>query len=85
MIEYRRFCNSDPPKLVELWHACDLGRGAALDFSYDAFDALNFSQSYFDPSGLILACDGDHLLGFVHTGFGCNQEETGLSYDTGVV
>ena len=72
MIEYRRFHNSDPPRLVSLWHACRLGPGAAEGFSFDAFETVNFSQPYFDPDGLIVAFDGAEAVGFVHAGFGSN-------------
>lgn len=85
MIEYRSFHNSDPPLLVKLWHACRLGRGAAERFTTDAFETVNFAQPHFNPAGLIVACDGPNLVGFVHAGFGCNSDESELSFDSGVV
>lgn len=85
MIEYRPFHNSDPPRIVALWNSCSLGRGTASDLSTDAFETVNFSQSYFDPKGLIVACDGDRVVGFVHAGFGANAEQTALSYESGVI
>lgn len=85
MIEYRSFRNTDPPRLVRLWHACRLGRGAAAGFSSDAFEALNFSQPYFDPTGLILACADNEVVGFVHAGFGANADETGLTPSASVL
>lgn len=85
MIEYRSFQNSDPPRLVELWHACGLSRGAAAGFSTDAFEQLNFAQPYFDRRGLILASDGDKLVGFIHAGFGRNESYSALSTDTGAI
>ena len=69
MIEYRPFRNSDPPQLVRLWHESGLGRGAARGFSYDALDRLLLGQHYFDRAGLIVACDGTLIVGFVHAGF----------------
>ena len=69
MIEYRPFRNSDPPQLVRLWHESGLGRGAARGFSYDALDRLLLGQHYFDRAGLIVACDGTQIVGFVHAGF----------------
>ena len=69
MIEYRPFRNSDPPQLVRLWHESGLGRGAAHGFNYEAFDRLLFGQHYFDRAGLIVACDGTLIVGFVHAGF----------------
>lgn len=85
MIEYRRFHNADPPKIVKLWHECQLGRGAAEGFSFDALEATVFAQPYFDPRGLILALDGSQHVGFVHAGFGSNAGGSALSYESGVI
>lgn len=85
MIEFRSFHNLDPPQLVKLWHEAELGRGAAGGFSTDAFETLNFSQPYFDRKGLIVACDGSRIVGFVHAGFGPNDDESALSYEAGVI
>jgi ribosomal protein S18 acetylase RimI-like enzyme len=85
VIEYRSFHNADPPQLVDLWHKSQLGRGAASHFSLDAFEALNFSQIAFDPHGLMVACDATKIVGFVHAGFGSNEEGSGLSYDSGTI
>jgi ribosomal protein S18 acetylase RimI-like enzyme len=85
VIEYRTFRNSDPARIVALWNGCPLGRGAATGVSVDAFETLNFAQPYFDREGLILACAGAEIVGFVHAGFGTNAEETGLAFDSGVI
>ncbi len=85
MIRYRSFQNSDPPKLVSLWHACQLGRGAVDALTADAFETLSFAQPYFDPAGLEVAQDGTRIVGFVHAGFGVNEDESGLSQESGVI
>ena len=85
MIEYRPFRNADPPQLLRLWHEGGLGRGAARGFSCDAFELLVFGQLHFDPQGLIVACDGPRIVGFVHAGFGANESETALSFADGVI
>ena len=85
MIEYRTFRNSDPARIVALWNGCPLGRGAATGVSVDAFETLNFAQPYFDREGLILACEGAEIVGFVHAGFGANADETALTHDSGVI
>ncbi|MCA9039731.1 MAG: GNAT family N-acetyltransferase [Planctomycetaceae bacterium] len=85
MVEYRTFKNSDPPKLVELWHACQLGRGAAAGFTADAFERLVFSQPYFDRKGLILAIEEGKLVGVIHAGFGPNPDRSGLDYSRGLI
>lgn len=48
-------------------------------------ETLVFSQTYFDPAGLIAALDGDRVVGYVHAGFGPNADESGLSHDRGVI
>ncbi len=85
LIEYRSFHNTDPPRLVKLWHACSLGRGAAVGFSSDAFEMHVLSQPYFDPAGLILAFDEDKPVGYVHAGFCANEKETALCKEQGVI
>lgn len=85
MVEYRSFCNADPPQLVSLWHECGLGRGAASGFSTDAFESLNFSQTYFEPEGLVVACDGSRPVGFAHAGFGPNEDRSALDRECGIV
>ena len=85
MIQYRHFHNSDPPHLARLWRECLLGRGAAGGLRCDAFETLNFAQPYFDPEGLILASDGERVVGMVHAGFGTNDTENGLMLESGVI
>ncbi|QDT36455.1 putative acetyltransferase [Stratiformator vulcanicus] len=86
-ITYRSFRNSDPPALVALWHDCELGRGAASGFSYDALEFLNFSQRYFDPNGFIVAVEegSDDIVGFVHAGFGPNEDFSALTKERGAI
>lgn len=85
VIEYRPFRNSDLPQLVRLWHECGLGRGAASGFRYEAFDRLVIGQHYFDPLGLIVACDGERQIGFVHAGFRSNSRESWVDCAMGAI
>jgi ribosomal protein S18 acetylase RimI-like enzyme len=85
LIEYRPFHNTDPPQLTELWNFGKLGPGAVLEFPSDALDMLVFAQPYFDRDGLIVACDGREVVGFVHAGFGANAAGTWISTDAGVI
>jgi ribosomal protein S18 acetylase RimI-like enzyme len=85
VIEYRTFGNRDPAKIAALWNGTPLGRAAAIGIGVDAFETLNFAQPYFDRKGLILACEGDEVVGFTHAGFGANAEESALSYEGGVI
>jgi ribosomal protein S18 acetylase RimI-like enzyme len=85
LIDYRPFHNTDPPQLADLWNFGKLGPGAATEFPNDALDMLVLAEPYFDKKGLIVACDGTEVVGFVHAGFGSNAEGTGLSTDAGVI
>lgn len=85
MIEYRHFVNTDPPHILRLWHECQLGRGAATGLRCDEFDELVFAQTYFDPAGLIVAVSDSKIVGFVHAGFGANEDRSWLSDEQGVI
>lgn len=85
MIEYRRFRNSDPPHIRRLWRAAGLGRGAATELDADSLETVVFAQPYFDRNGLILAADGDNIVGFIHAGFGPTADEQSLSRDDGTI
>jgi ribosomal protein S18 acetylase RimI-like enzyme len=85
VIEYRTFANRDPARIAALWNGTPLGRGAATGIGVDAFETLNFAQPYFDRKGLILACEGNEVVGFTHAGFGPNADESALSYEAGVI
>lgn len=85
VIEYRQFKNSDPPHVLRLWHECQLGRGAAQGLRCDDFDDLVFAQEYFDPAGLIVAVEGQEIVGFAHAGFGPNENQSWISTDDGVI
>ena len=41
------------------------------------------SKQYFDPGGLIVALHDNVPVGFVHAGFGANDEQTGISTEIG--
>ncbi len=86
MIEYRSFRNYDPPKILQLWHEAQLGRGAAQPLRNDeSFDNVNYSQHYFDPQGLIVATDGDRQVGYVHAGFGPEADGSYIDRTRGVI
>ncbi len=85
MATFRSFRNYDPPELLRLWSTCGLGRGAAQGIGYDAFDLLVYSQPHFDPQGLIVAEEGDRLVGFTHAGFGPAAVPLHLDYSVGII
>lgn len=86
MIEYRSFRNYDPPEILRIWEEAELGPGAAQALSNDmSFDLINYSQTYFDRDGLIIATDGGSPVGFIHSGFGCAADGNSLDYSKGVI
>lgn len=85
MIEYRAFKNYDPPQIAEVWESSQLGRGAIGGMTSDILECFVFSQPYFDKNGLMVACDGNRMVGFVHAGFGANEERSQLEKRVGVI
>ncbi len=69
MTEYRTFRNTDPPQVLRLWNASQLGRGAARPLSVEGFETAVFSQHHFHRQGFILATSNNEVIGFVHAGF----------------
>jgi GNAT superfamily N-acetyltransferase len=49
------------------------------------FEVFNYAQLFFDPAGLILACDGPQVVGLAHAGFCCTDDESRLDYSRGVI
>ncbi len=49
----------------------------------EIFEQFVLAKPYFDPEGLILACDGGSVLGFAHAAFGANESEDDISTDLG--
>jgi ribosomal protein S18 acetylase RimI-like enzyme len=82
--EYRRFRNTDPPALVEVWNEALTGRGAVRLRNSLPLEHCVFAKPYFDPAGLIVAEEHGVCAGFVHAGFGANEGESGLSFAAGV-
>jgi ribosomal protein S18 acetylase RimI-like enzyme len=85
VIEYRTFRNSDPPHLVTVWNEALPNRGAFTLRSPSPLDRWVFAKPYFDPAGLIVACDDGVPVGFCHAGFGANDEQSALDFSTGII
>jgi ribosomal protein S18 acetylase RimI-like enzyme len=85
VVEYRRFRNTDPPRLLEVWNDALRGRGAVALRTSTPFERHAFAKPFFDPDGLIVAADGPHVVGFAHAGFGPTADETALDPAHGVV
>jgi ribosomal protein S18 acetylase RimI-like enzyme len=84
VIQYRRFRNTDPPGLTEVWNDALTGRGAVRLRSSSPLERFTYSKLFFDPEGLILAEEDSHCVGFVHAGFGASAAGQSLDMQTGV-
>jgi ribosomal protein S18 acetylase RimI-like enzyme len=84
LIEYRAFRNTDPPQLAEIWRSHASSRGLMQPMSVAALDRYVLSKPTFDNAGLIVAVDGEKLVGFAHAGFGPNEDRSGVSTERGV-
>jgi ribosomal protein S18 acetylase RimI-like enzyme len=81
--QFRPFLNSDPPQLAEIWRSQPPQRGIVQPMSATLLDQFVFSKPYFEREGLIVAVRDGRPVGFVHAGFGPNDDRTALSTDLG--
>lgn len=84
-MQYRTFHNDDPPEILKLWHASNLGPSAAEGFPCDILELFVFSQPYFDRNGFLVAIDGERIAGFVHAGFSGDESGQALDHRRGVI
>lgn len=86
MVRFRRFRNTDPPHLAEIWRSQVGEPGLAQPVSVDLLEEHIFGKLYFDYEGLILALDeSGRALGFVHAAFGPDQARQWISPQRGIV
>ncbi|MCA9215418.1 MAG: GNAT family N-acetyltransferase [Planctomycetales bacterium] len=85
MITFRSFRNSDPPSIAQLWTNAEPVQGLMQPMSVAVLERHVFSRPYFDRHGMILAFEHERLVGFVHAGFGPNQNRSDLDMSVGVV
>ncbi|MBN2295190.1 MAG: GNAT family N-acetyltransferase [Pirellulales bacterium] len=83
MLEFRTFCNSDPPLLAEIWRSRGSIRGIPCKITPELLEQFVFSRPYFDYEGLILAFEGGRPVGFAHAGFGPNRTHDAISTELG--
>jgi GNAT superfamily N-acetyltransferase len=80
---FRPFRNSDPPRLAEIWRDQPPLRGRMQPVTAGILEQLVFSKPYFDPAGLIVALHNNAPVGFVHAGFGTNDEQNAIATESG--
>ena len=85
VVDFRPFHNADPPHLLKLWHAANLGPSAAGEFPCEILELAVYSRPYFDRKGLILAVDGEQIAGMVHAGFSGTADGSELNRSSGVI
>jgi len=83
VIEYRCFRNDDPPRIADVWRAADLGPSAMQPMTSALLEACVFSKPYFEREGLIVALDGERMVGFAHAGFGASADRSGVDRTIG--
>jgi len=88
VIEYRRFRNTDPPALADVWNESHASRSSYPVRTPALLERWLFSKPYFDPEGLIVAVDTQaegRVVGYILAGFGPNAELNALDYSQGVI
>jgi ribosomal protein S18 acetylase RimI-like enzyme len=87
VIAFRRFRNTDPPALADLWNEAHPSRSAYPLRTPALLERWVFSKPYFDPDGLIIAYDDadGSILGYVLAGFGPNADLSALDRSNGVI
>lgn len=88
MIVFRRFRNTDPPALADVWNESHTARGSFPLRTPALLERWIFSKPHFDHDGLIVACDDaddNKIVGYALAGFGPNEALTALDHSHGVV
>lgn len=80
VLELRPFRNSDPPHLARIWRSQPPQRGMLQPATATLLEHGVYSKMHFDPEGLIVAVVDNTPRGFVHAGFG--PDEQGATIDT---
>lgn len=68
MAELRAYRRSDLPGLAEVWNECYAGGPNFVRVGEAGLRARVTDQPSFDPERLLVAANGEHILGFVHFG-----------------
>ncbi len=85
MTEFRSYRNDDAPAIAAIWREQEPHRALLPVVTAAMLEQHVFAKPYFDPRGLIIACDPNGPVGFIHAGFGPDDEFQQLSHDIGVL
>ena len=84
--QFRRFRNTDPPALADVWNESHTARGAYPLRTPALLERWVFSKSYFDHDGLIVAVENDRPRpGYALAGFAPTEDFSSLSFAEGVI
>jgi ribosomal protein S18 acetylase RimI-like enzyme len=85
MIHFRPFANRDSPGIVAVWNAQPPARGRLAGLTPAILEQFVLAKPYFDPQGLVVAEDGDRIVGFLHCGFMPGEKFGELQRDAGII
>lgn len=83
LFQLRRFKNSDPPALAEIWNRQQPQRGLVQPVSSALLEQCVFSKQFFAPDGLVVATHEGRPAGFAHASFGPTAAGDALDYSLG--
>ncbi len=78
-IRYRELRNTDVAQLAEIWRGQPPQRGLMQPMSVAILERFVLSKPIFDRRGLIVAVEGDAIVGFAHAGFGPTADQASLT------
>ena len=89
-IQYRRFLNTDPPQIVDLWRSQPVFRGLHSNLTVSDLELHVFSKPYFERDGFFVATKtdgngGTKILGFAHAAFDVLPDLSDLNRSIGIV
>src|SRR5438105_11022816 len=85
--QFRRFRNTDPPALADVWNESHTARGAYPLRTPALLERWVLSKPYFDPDGLIVAVDeaDGRIQGYALAGFAPTENLDALNFAEGVI
>lgn len=87
VITYRRYRNTDPPALVDVWNESLTGRGSYPIRTPGMLERWVFSKTYFTPDDVMVAWDDEAktVAGFALVGFAPTEDLSALDTTRGVI
>jgi len=83
-MRFRAFRNGDPPAIAAIWRSQPPSRNLLQPMSPALFEQHVLAKPFFDRQGLIVAEEGERLVGFVHAAFGPRSDLEDINYQIGL-